>query len=643
MAHRLLTAVFFILVCALVAGQAQAQVPAQALTEAEAVVAPDGAPETAVQQVDVETDPWLAGLDVATGRAPEQPVDQVVLQWQNAAPTPQARVAAVRRARLKFGLGNLSAPANAILRTNSADERIVLAELARDLAPGVPAIQMEHAKASWDAGRSGDAVRSIVAAARAVVSDLEIRVWLVENLSSSLLLVVLGSSLFFMVLAAATVFSHAAHDLGDLFSTHTPAFARFVALAALLLVPVVLGEGIVGFALGLFALGFAYGNGRQRNALVMAAVLLVIGLHPLARLATVTSTFYDREPIAKSVLSVAGGVETRADRERLRVAAPESALAAHALAYHARRNGLEDEALARLEQVATRAPSDPVMLVNRGNIEMRRGQTDAAIDYYETAAELVESPALLFNLSQAYASTFQMEYYDETIAAAQDLDDSFVGDLSSLGEAKLVADLGLPLGGLQNRLMSMALSLESEATVAHALAPGLLGQGVPVAAGAFALVMLLCLLFANRFDHSSQCGRCGHRICTRCQKTVWSDDVCEDCHHLFHNPGETDPSLRMARLQSLSIREVWIDRAWAIGSLLVPGLAGFASKRPDLAMLGLLLFGWAAAWVAWPRGLFADPMLMGSAAWLCLAVPGLLALLAYAAVLFAGLLARKNR
>jgi hypothetical protein len=283
------------------------------------------------------------------------------------------------------------------------------------------------------------------------------------------------------------------------------------------------------------------------------------------------------------------------------------------------------------------------MLANRGNIEMRRGQKEAAIDYYEKAADQLESPALLFNLSQAYASTFQMEYYDETIGAAQELDDAFVADLSSVGEADLVADLGLPFGVLQNRLISMALSLESEATVAHALAPGLLGESALVAGGAFALVTLLCLLFANRFDHSSQCGRCGQRICTRCQETVWSEDMCEDCHHLFQNPEATDPSLRMARLQALSRREVWIERGWSVGALLVPGLAGFASKRPDLAMFGLLLFGWSLTWVIWPRGVFADPMLMGSAAWWCLAIPGVLAMLGYAGVLGAGLLARKNR
>lgn len=653
MAQRALTIIILVLVSGGLATGAVAQaMAAPAASDQAASLLSDraGAPSDVVADASAlpepalisVADPWLAPPDPVTGQRPPQPVDQVIARWQAAPQTPRAQVAAVRQVRLELGLGDLVAPAHAILQAESGDEPETLSNLARQIAPGVPAVQMAHARAAWDAGQTGETVNALGAAAWAAIQTLEIRVWLVENLSSLLLIVVLGSSLFFMVLSAMMVFSHAAHDLGDLISTRTPSFARFAGLVALLLVPVVLGEGVVGGALALFTVAFAYGNREQRKALAMAAVLLVIGLHPLARLATVTSTFYDREPIAQSVLAVAGGMETRADRERLRAASQDSALAAHALAYQARRSGLEAEALGRLDQVAALVPSDPVMLVNRGNAYMRSGETESAIEYYERANGELNSPSLLFNLSQAYSSIFQMESYEETIAEAQRMDDAFVADLSNLGEAKLVADLGIPFGNLQNRLISMALNLESEATVAYALAPGHLGESVVIAGCAFALVMLLCLLFANRFDHSSQCGRCGLRICTRCEETVWSDDICEDCHHLFQNPEATDPALRMARLGALARREVWLERAWATGSVLIPGVAGFASRRPDLAMFSLLLFGWAAAWVMWPNGLFADPMLMGSAAWVCLAVPGIPALLGYLGVLGTGLYARRN-
>ena len=56
--------------------------------------------------------------------------------------------------------------------------------------------------------------------------------------------------LAFLLLAALRVSSHAAHDLGDVFSAHMPGFARLALLAALLIVPALLGEGVLGLALG---------------------------------------------------------------------------------------------------------------------------------------------------------------------------------------------------------------------------------------------------------------------------------------------------------------------------------------------------------------------------------------------------------
>ena len=287
-------------------------------------------------------------------------------------------------------------------------------------------------------------------------------------------------------------------------------------------------------------------------------------------------------------------------------------------------------------------PSDVVALTNLGNI----AEASAATPPWPSSTTSGRPPrrtsaTLLFDLSQAYANAFRMEEYEATLVRAQRVDGDAVAALSSLDDAALVADLGYPIASVRNRLVALAFSADGVPSPLDRLAPGLLGGSWWRSASAFALVALLGLLIADRWDHASLCVRCGHRICTRCEETVWSEEICEDCHHLLQYPEATDPSLRMARLQALSVREARLDRIWVGLSLLVPGVAGMAARRPDLSLLGLVLFAWSVTWIAWPRGPFADPMWMGSVASIGFAVSGVIACLGYVAVVATSLIVRK--
>jgi hypothetical protein len=596
-----------------------------------------------VSEVDPAEDPWLSEQGPTIAVPIEVAREQVVAAWNEAPEAAYARAAALRRVRLELGVGDLLAPARVILSAATEEAPEIYTGFARDLAPGAPSAQIEHARALARSGDIGAATKAMGASLWSVLLSLSAQLWAVENLAFLLLIVVLAASLGFISLAALQVFPDAAHDLGDLLSgRHMPAFARSAVLAALLLLPLVLGEGVVGFALALFVVAFAYGKARQRNVLAMAAVLLVIGLHPLAQFVSIATTLVDQDPVADSVMAVIAGTETQADVERLEAVLDDDLVAGHALAYRARRYGLEDLSRTRLEALGERYPSDGHVLAARGNIAMRSGDAKAAIGFYERAAAQVDSAVLLFDLSQAYAREFRMEEYETTLVRAQRMDGMLVAELSSLEDSNLVADLPFPTGLLQDRFVSLAMSQGPQSDLTAALAPGRLGERWFMTAQAFALAALICLLFANRFDHASQCGRCGHRICTRCEETVWSEEICEGCHHLFKYPAATDPSLRMARLQALSKREVRVDRIVLAAALLIPGVAGLAARRPDFAMFGLLLFGWIAAWVTWPAGIFEEPLLMGSAAVLCLAIPGVLAVIGYGGVVVASLVARKN-
>lgn len=610
---------------------------------ASAAVAQPTVPSPAVEPVDPADDPWLTEQTSVVAEPVEVEEERVAAAWRQAAETDHARAVALRRVRLEAGLGDLPSAATVVASHASDEEPALHTELALELAPDRPATPIQHAIALQQSGDLGGASLVFLRSFFELATNLPAQLWLAESLSHVAVLVLLAASFAFFVLAALRVAGNAAHDLGDLLSSRMPLSARYAGLAALVLLPFVLGEGLLGLALSLFMLGFWYGGHRQRNALAIAGILFVIGLHPAAHLSKLTRDLVDGDPVVASVFRVLADHDTVADRERLEsAAAEEDRAAAHALAYRDRRHGLIESSRERLLGILAQHPSDFVALANLGSIEKRRGNDLEAIDYYERAAALEDDATLLFNLSQAYASVFRMEEYEATIVRAQRVDDRAVADLSSFGEADLVADVGFPMGLLRDRFLGRALASQAESEWSARIAPGRLSGPWWVTASAFALVVLLGLLFADRWDHASLCGRCGHRICTRCEDTVWSQEICEDCHRLLHNPETADPSLRMARLQELSERDVLFDRIWLGLSIFVPGMAGFGAKRPDMSIFALLLFGWATACFVWPLGPFADPMLMGGMAFLVFAIPGVLAALAYVAIVLISLIVRKN-
>lgn len=592
-------------------------------------------------------DPWLtdAGpiLPEPVALVVEAGSDQVDRAWRAAPPTPHARSAALRRLRLEYGLGDLRAPAQIVRATTDSDEPEMGTALALALAPEMPALGWAHVQDLWRAGAAGEAVRAFAELLAATTRDLESQLWLIGNGLLFAWIVALAATAAFMVLLALKAFSHAAHDLGDPLSSAMPIFARTALLAALMMVPLAFGEGLAGLVLACFAVGFVYGTGRERSALVLAAIAFVVALHPLARWASVAATGTELDPVVRSAWAVTRGTADRADLERLEAAAQSDVVAAHALAYRARRLARPDVAAQRLEAMAAGHPTDPVVLANQGNVEMRAGRTAAAIRLYERAAAQLDSPALLFDLSQAYASALRMDESELALVRAQRIADAEVAALSSLSDPNLVADLEVPVALLRDRLREAALARSATTMWTQQLAPGRIGEDWKTAGAAFGVVVLLGLITTGRFERSSACSRCGRRVCGRCDADVGSDELCGDCRHLFKNPDATDPRLRMARLQVLARREAWQGRLVDLGSVLVPGVAGLAARRPDAALLSIAVCVWIAAWLRWPTGLLVDSTWLGGLAPFITSVLGALALATHAAIVVGSFVARRNR
>ena len=134
---------------------------------------------------------------------------------------------------------------------------------------GARSARRTHARGGALWLRGGDAMaalRSVIAAFDASGRHLEASLWF------------MGCGLF--VLAVALVcggrspscrgrraLPHAAHDLGHLLPRPLPELRVLVRLAALLLLPLALGEGALGFVLAALAVAGIYGGRAQRAAL----------------------------------------------------------------------------------------------------------------------------------------------------------------------------------------------------------------------------------------------------------------------------------------------------------------------------------------------------------------------------------------
>lgn len=544
-----------------------------------------------------------------------------------------ARSAALRLRKLELGAQAVVAPAHALL-LEPGGPALGDAMLATKLAPDLPMAHVALARVHWREGDRAAAARAALAALAAVPRNLEASVWFASTAAWVLVVAVTFGALGFIALAAAMVLPRAAHDLGDLVSKHVPSFARAALLAALLLVPAVLGEGALGLVLALFAVGVVYGSSSQRIALACAATLLVVALFPAAELAGRVVSMFGADPVAHAAYAVAQGIETEHDIARLSQAEDGDTLAAHALAAHARRTGHLDDAYRRYRDLVARVPRDEVALANLASLEFRRGEIEQAVSLYSRAAALGGSAALWFDLSQVQARTFQMEEFEASLARAQSLDADAVAELSAQKDPSLLADLPLPVREIALRMFERSHGDAFADWLRSPLAPAWLGVEVQRTGLAFAAVFVAAIMLGGRFDHAGACRRCGVRICARCDGTVWNNRTCENCHRLFNHAETTESSLRAARLAALRAREVRVERAARLASLVVPGAGGMLAQRPDLALLSVLSFAFALSAWSWRAGVVPDPLALGAAGplvWLAVAIAAAFAYVALVA------------
>jgi len=620
---------------------------------AQSGAAPSAPAPGAGPPLETAADPGMfpeGGSPPTSGPAPTPPPrpapapSLLEVAWRAPAADLAERVQRTRRTALGLGAWNLDPAARALGVAQGRGLSLERAAAAVELAPDLPAARMRLAQALWLQGDAPmAAIRAVLDALVAISRHAEASVWFAGSLLYVLAVALVGGGLLAIAVAGLAALPHAAHDLGHVFPGRTPEFARSAGLAAVLLVPVALGEGVLGLALGLLAIAVVYGSRGQRVAMALAIACVGLGAYPAARLAGTALAALPADPVARAAYGVGHGLATPVDLARLEAAADRDPLAARGLAIHARRVGQLGEADALYQRLLEEAPDDLAVLNNAANVRLDLGHMERALELYGRAVEIEESPVVLFNLAQAYGRAFQVEDLNRTLSHAQEVGGELVAELTTLQgtEAEgFVVDFPLAPEILWRRALRAGVGGEAAAGLRTPFAPGRLGESPRTLAAAALGAVVLGTLVGWRVPRSRWCSRCGARMCPRCSASGAGGELCEACHRLFFQPEKTDRVRRLERVNELRAREQRMNRLAVAVSVLLPGAAGLLARRPLRTLFGALCFALVAAALVWRDGVTPDPLVAGAAtAWAFLGV-AVLAALGYVLVVASSLSAR---
>lgn len=539
---------------------------------APAIEAPVVPTEAAWPEVTLPDPPAAPALALAP--------DRLEAAWAEPAGSLAERADRTRAAADELHVASLDPLARAVLFDSGSNasprDR---AETAARLAPLLPLAQAARARAAWSGSAFGEALAAAGAAVIAMPQHLESWLWLGASVSVLAMFALAAGAVVFLLARALGIARFVAHDLGDRIEPSMPSFARIAALAALVLVPVALGEGVAGLALGLFAIALCAPGRVSRIGVGAAAVCLCIAIHPLAEVAgRRVAAVAMADPVVLASRAAETGFVDPIDAARLaRVGAKSldaggDAIAAQALAQWQRRAGDLVDADARYTALLARAADDPTLLNNAAAVKLALVDPTAAIDLYRRALEVEPSALVWFNLSQAHGAAIDVEQHDRALAAAQAMDPEVVRELTGQlagVHAAFAAELPLPAAQMRTRLLAGDAALAAQ-ELRSTLAPGWLGRSPSVALLAFAALAAGVLAGTRNAEPSSACLDCGARLCRRCGTAPRGEGRCEPCQTRRFQ-GRAASAWDGVRGGSLT------ERARRLAGRLLPGLTGTRS------------------------------------------------------------------
>ena len=577
-----------------------ASATAAAATPAEA---PPSAPTSPAGATDAAPAPTPAavvapaGIDpVARELSDRDPVRAALWRaWSLPSADLAERVRRVQRAGLALGLGDLDAPARALLLEPAFGSAAERAELAVELAPDLPASQAALAAARFDAWQLSSAARSFRKAVAAAAEHLEGRLWLEATGADVLFAAAFASALGFLALAALAGFPRFARDVRALRELPGPSAGALA--AALVLLPAALGEGVAGVGLGLASFALVSGSWWRRLWVMAAASLLVVSLHPLLERRAASHAAFAVDETAVAAWTTERGTPTASELARVVRHAEADPLASRAMALRLARQGELARADDRFAQLIAEDAA-PDLLANAAAVLLLTGDSNGAIALYERAAKSSASAVVRFDLAQAYGRAIRFDEQDLALSEAQSIDPDVLVDLNRRyngQDGALVAYLPLSAQAVQPRLRDDEVAAHLAAALRRPLAPGTIGASR--ADAVFALAVAI---------------GCGLTFGVALRRIAGPDeDLYAGIARLLQMRGG-DSMARMAQIEELRARQQRLERLAPLASWLVPGAAGFVADRPLLAALGVTLFASAASLFWYRDGAVADPLALGA-------------------------------
>ena len=539
------------------------------------------------------------------------PAEKLRRAWEDRGLGFETRVDRLRDASLALGILDVDAAARALLLDESLGDRRERTAAAVLLAPGLPDAHAAHAVSRLIDDRDpGGALASLRVGFRSLPRNLEASVWMRATAADALVRGLLACGLLFLFVAAGTTAPRAVRWIADRWQM--PAVSAAAGLAAALLLPAALGEGLFGIAVACGAFAMAWGRLEQRLVCTTALAAVVLALHPLAAWRDAEAAVLLDAPVAASVHHAERTLANPLDLARLEFAASSDRLAARALAVHAKRSGEIRRADAEFRELLVNEEGVeteiPELLANAANVRLALGETEEASELYERAAQMSPTPLLLFNLSQVYGRAIRLEEQDLALAEAQTFDAEAVRSLISLvASHEGVGIVDLPVPPVSVRARATRVGSRGVPELRARYAPGFaggsfagagFGLGLSVAAGAW-------------FGRGLRARRSGG-----------NDSV-------TRREGSTDPTARMARLEARRIRQRRLDRVRAWIAAIVPGACALQKGRPLLGFLAVAAAVAAFVCFGARSGVVPDVFAVGALGGLTFGVGTLLAVLGY--------------